>query len=162
MIRVLGIDVPRGFAVVDVFHAGQHTGVALGELDAGREVDHAAELARKYDVQKIAIEAPLEPYVHGRGSKGNEGARRGVILSLMQCVRLAGRLEQVAISLGLPVVVEDADKVRRCLGIGGQTRSERDTLVKAYVRMRVRGWPERSNADNRDAAVVAIYGGLTK
>ena len=169
MIRVVGIDIPRGWAVIDVVPNGQSLGVAFGELDEGREVDHFADLACSHRVALAAIETPLEPYVHGRGSKGNEGVRRSVIVSLMQCARLAGRMEQKSLELGIrspictraPIVV-DADTVRKALGIRGRTRTEKDQAVKQYVMMHVRGWPKLSNADERDAACVAIYGGMKK
>jgi hypothetical protein len=79
MMRVIGIDIPRGWAVIDVVPNGQSLGVAFGELDEGREVDHFADLACAHRAALAAIETPLEPYVHGRGSKGNEGVRRAVI-----------------------------------------------------------------------------------
>lgn len=163
MIRVLGVDIPRGWAMLNVWANGPSDGIALGEFDAGREVEHFAELVKKYRVEKVAIETPLEPYLFGRGSKGNgEGVRRAVIMSLMQCSRLAGRIEQQAIVLGLPVAVADADTVRKALGIKGRTRTEKDQSVKQHVQTHVRGWPARSNADERDAAVVAVYGGMTR
>jgi hypothetical protein len=170
MIRVIGIDIPRGWAVVDVVPNGQSIGVAIGELDEGREVEHFADLACSHRVRLAAIEAPLEPYMFGRGSSGNgEGVRRGVIVSLMKCARLAGRMEQKSMELGVrssvctaaPIVV-DADQVRKALGIRGCTRTEKDQAVKQYVMMHVRGLPAKSNADERDAACVAIYGGLTR
>lgn len=162
MIRVMGVDIPRGWSVVDVAASGRSSVAALGELDEGREVEHFVDLASKYNVARVAIETPLEPYLFGRGSAGNgEGVRRSVIKSLMVCSRLAGRIEQAAIVMGLPVVVKDADTVRRAFGIGGQTLTERDNAVKSYVKTHVRGWPKMSNKDERDAAVVAIYGGKT-
>lgn len=167
MIRVIGIDIPRGWAVVDVQQGfigpKAAMGQALGELDEASPVEHFAELVRKYQVGKAAIETPLEPYLFGRGSKGNgEGVRRAVIVSLMKCARLAGRMEQQAIVMGLPVVVTDADEVRKALGISGKTRVEKDQSVKQYVMTHVRGWPSRTNADERDAACVAVHGGQTK
>jgi hypothetical protein len=168
MIRVIGIDIPRGWAVVDVFPNGQSTGVAFGELDEGREVDHFAELMGKHMALKfpfkarVAIETPLEAYVHGRGATGNEGQRRSVVSSLISCAMLAGEIKRMAIVLGLPVTVNDADTVRKALGIRGRTRTEKDQAVKQYVMTHVRGWPARSNADERDAAVVAIHGGMTR
>lgn len=163
MIRVMGIDIPRGYAVIDVPQTGQSIGAICGELDEGREVEHAAELIRKHDVCRVAIETPLEPYLFGRGSSGNgEGVRRAVIVSLMKCARLAGRIEQQAIVMGLPVVATDADTVRGALGIRGKTRTQKDQAVKSYVMTHVRGWPAKSNTDERDAAVVAVYGGKTK
>lgn len=165
MIRVMGIDIPRGWAIVDTYTGANPWphGRALGELDEGREVEHFAELAKKWNVDKVAIETPLEPYLFGRGSSGNgEGVRRAVIVSLMKCARLAGRIEQQSIVMGLPVVVTDADTVRGALGIRGKTRTQKDQAVKVYVMMHVRGWPKMSNTDERDAAVVAVYGGKTK
>lgn len=163
MIRVIGIDIPRGWAVVAFPVPSVMLVESLGELDAGCEVEHFAELVQKYAVDKVAIETPLEAYLFGRGSAGNgEGVRRSVIMSLMKCARLAGRMEQQAIVMGLPVVVTDADEVRKALGIRGRTRTEKDQAVKAYVMTHVRGWPARSNADERDATCVAIYGGFTK
>lgn len=162
MIRVIGIDIPRGWAVVDVEPNGPARGVAFGELEEGREVENFTTLVHKYDCRRVAIETPLEAYVHGRGATGNEGQRRSVVSSLIACARLAGRIEQQAIVMCLPVVVEDADGVRKALGIRGRTRTEKDQAVKQYVMTHVRGWPRLSNADERDAACVAIFGGMTK
>jgi Holliday junction resolvasome RuvABC endonuclease subunit len=163
MIRVIGVDIPRGWSVVDVEPNGQSTGVAFGELDEGREVEHFAEIVEKYQPAKVAIETPLEPYVHGRGSTGNEGQRRSVIVSLISCAILAGRIIDRAWTVArLAAIVTDASKVRKALGIGGRTQTDRDRLVKAYVMTHVRGWPKQSNADERDACAVAIYGGRSK
>jgi hypothetical protein len=78
-------------------------------------------------------------------------------------------MEQKSIEIGLrmpmltrPPIVVDADMVRGALGIRGRTRTEKDQAVKAYVMTHVRGWPKLSNTDERDAACVAIYGGMTK
>jgi Holliday junction resolvasome RuvABC endonuclease subunit len=68
----------------------------------------------------------------------------------------------MGIILGLGVTVNDADAVRKALGIRGRTRTEKDQAVKAYVKTHVRGWPKQSNADERDACAVAIYGGRSK
>jgi hypothetical protein len=158
MIRVIGIDVPQGWAVVDVPLIGQTQGVAFGELEKGREVARFAELVAKYKPARVGIETPMEAYVHGRGAKGNEGQRRSVVSSLIDCARLAGRIEDRALTCAsIVAVVVDADEVRRRLGIHGQTTTDRDRGVKMYVLGNVRGWPERSNADERDAACVAIY-----
>lgn len=149
--------------MIDMLGSGPIHGVALGGLNDHLEVEHFTALVQKHEVKKVAIETPLEPYLFGRGSKGNgEGTRLSVIRSLMQCARLAGRIEQQAISLGLQVIVTDADTVRKALGIKGRTRTEKDDAVKSYVMTHVRGWPARSNADERDAAVVAVYGGMTR
>lgn len=162
MIRVMGIDIPRGYAVIDVPQTGQSIGAICGELDEGREVEHAAELMRKHGVHRVAIETPLKPYRYGRGGIGNsDGVRLEVGESLISCARLAGRIEQQAIVMGLPVVVADADTVRGALGIRGKTRTQKDQAVKAYVMTHVRGWPAKSNTDERDAAAVAVYGGKT-
>jgi hypothetical protein len=165
MIRIIGVDIPRGWVAVDVTTCPGRvaSGVALGEFDEGREVDGFVNAVERHRPDQVAIETPLEPYVFGRGSKGNgEGTRLSVIRSLMQCARLAGRIEQQAIVLGLPVIVTDADTVRKALGIRGRTRTEKDQAVKQYVMTHVRGWPARSNADERDAACVAVYGGMTR
>ena len=167
MIRVLGIDIPRGWAVVDVatgsYLHGMAHGVAFGELDEGREVEHFAELVSKYQPLRVAIETPLEPYHHGRGGAGKEeGARRSIGISLISCAMLAGRIWQQSVNMFLPnVVVTDANSCRRKLGIGGRTRTEKDQAVKQYVRTHVRGWSAKSNTDERDACAVAIYGGRT-
>lgn len=162
MIRVIGIDIPRGWAVVDLQAAGAARGVALGEFEEGREVAQFTTLVHKYDCRRAAIETPLEAYAHGRGATGNEGQRRSVVLSLISCAMLAGEIKRMAIVLGLPVIVKDADEVRKALGIKGRTRTEKDRSVKRYVQTHVRGWPSRSNPDERDAAVVAVYGGMTR
>jgi hypothetical protein len=132
--------------------------VAIGEFDRGQELVQFTDVAKRYVVHKIAVETPLKPYVYGRGATGGAGVQRAVIMSLMECARLAGQMEGQALLLGIPVVVNDADRVRRALGIGGRTETERDRAVKGYVKLHVRGWPKQSNADERDAAAVAIYG----
>lgn len=111
----------------------------------------------KYHVERVGIETPLEAYAHGRGVKAGEGARRDITIYLIAVSRLAGRLEERAKVLGLPVVVNDADHVRRALGIRGQTRPERDAAVKAYLLACVARWPTSSNVDERDGAAMAIY-----
>ena len=159
VVRVLGVDVPRGWAIVDVTAVGECQAVALGELPTGEEVAEFADLARRYKPQAIAIEAPIEPYIGGRGATGNEGQRRSVVVSLLACARLAGRFEERADVLGLPSTVVDAATVRRALGIRGKKREELDRGVKAFVSMVALGWPKQSNADERDAAAGAIYFG---
>jgi hypothetical protein len=165
MIRVIGIDIPRGWAVVDVglgIFGKPADGIAFGELDVGREAEHFTELVCKWKPARLAIETPMEAYVHGRGATGNEGQRRSVVSSLITCAMLAGEIKRMGIVLGLGVTVNDADTVRKALGIRGRTRTEKDQAVKQYVMTRVRGWPNKSNADERDAACVAIYGGMAK
>lgn len=162
MIRVMGIDIPRGWAVLDVEEHGQSSGVALGEFDVGHEVEQFIEMASKYRADKIAIETPLKPYRYGRGGiGGNDGVRLEVGESLISCAMLAGEIKQTARIMGLIVLVADADTIRRALGICGKTRTQKDQAVKQYVMTHVRGWPAKSNTDERDAAVVAVYGGKT-
>ncbi len=162
MIRVIGVDIPRGWAILSFPVPSVMRVEALGELDVGREVEHFAELVQKYAVDKVAIETPLEAYAHGRGATGNEGQRRSVVSSLITCAMLAGEIKRMGIVLRLGVTVNDADTVRKALGIRGRTRTEKDQAVKQYVTTHARGWPSKSNADERDAACVAIYGGMTK
>jgi hypothetical protein len=68
---------------------------------------------------------------------------------------------ELGLCVSQPIVV-DADNVRRALGIGGKTQTEKDRAVKSFVMTHVRGWPQTSNADERDAACVAIYGAKTR
>jgi hypothetical protein len=158
-VRVLGVDVPRGWAIVDVTSIGECRAKAFGELTAGKEMSDFVGVAVGYKAEAIAIEAPIEPYIGGRGATGNEGQRRSVLVSLLACSRLAGRFEERADVLSIPSTVVDAATVRRALGIRGKKREELDRAVKAFVSMVALGWPKQSNADERDAAAVAIYFG---
>ena len=159
ILRVIGVDVPRGWAVVDVDISGASSGVALGEFVDGSEVLSFANVVSRYKPAAVAIEVPIEPYIGGRGAKGNEGQRRAVVVSLMACARLGGRIEERASTLGLPCVVMDASESRRAFGIRGDGETAIDRSVKATVDMHVRGWPKRSNSHNRDAAIAALFAG---
>jgi hypothetical protein len=64
--RILGVDAPRGWAVLDVPVIGQSTVLACGTLDAGRETDELAEMITKWSPMRVTIEAPLEAYIGGR------------------------------------------------------------------------------------------------
>lgn len=160
--RTIGVDIPQGWAVLDVRPVGQSDVIALGELEPGLEPQHFTTLLDKYKIERVAIETPLQPYAWGRGAKGGEGQKRAVLISLIACSHMAGRIEERSRIRGIAPIIVDADTVRRALGISGETETDRDRAVKACVKMRVRGWPKQSNKDERDAACVAIYGGLTK
>jgi hypothetical protein len=155
--RILGVDAPRGWAVLDVPVIGQSTVLACGTLDAGRETDELAEMITKWSPMRVTIEAPLEAYIGGRVGSGGPGAARAIIISLLATSRLAGRLEERARLAGVVVVVPDAKTVRSALGIGGQTESDRDQNVKRYLQTNVSNWPKQSNVDERDAAAACIY-----
>lgn len=159
VLRVIGVDIPRGWAVVDVGNVGASSGVALGEFEPGLEVASFADVVARHKAAAVAIETPIEPYIGGRGAKGNEGQRRAVVVSLMACARLGGRIEERASVIGLPCVVMDASESRRAFGIRGDDETGIDRSVKAMVEMHVRGWPKRSNSHNRDAAIAALVAG---
>jgi hypothetical protein len=155
--RILGVDAPRGWAVLDVPRGGDAVALSCGNLDAGRETDELADMIAKWSPARFVIETPLEPYVHGRAAHGGPGATRAIMISLIATSRLAGRLEERARMSGLVAVVTDADHVRRALSIGGRDESERDRNVKSFLRQRVSNWPRQSNVDERDAAAACIY-----
>ena len=68
ILRVIGVDVPRGWAVVDVDISGASSGVALGEFDGGQEVVSFADVVARHKPGAVAIEVPIEPYIGGRGA----------------------------------------------------------------------------------------------
>jgi hypothetical protein len=155
--RVLGIDAPRGWSVLDVPPIGRAVVLAMGTLDEGRETDELAELIAKWSPVVVAIETPLEPYIGGRAAGGSEGARRSIVISLLAVSRLAGRLEDRATVAGVRVVVTDAKHVRASLGIKGKDEATLDRNVKSYLFGAVENWPKVTNVDERDSAATAIY-----
>lgn len=155
--RILGVDAPRGWSVLDVPSAGRAVALANGTLDAGRETDELAERFAKWSPEVVVIEAPLEPYIGGRAADGDAAARRAIVTSLLAVARLAGRLEERARVAGVRVVVVDAKHVRASLGIRGESETELDRNVKAYLFGAVANWPKVSNVDERDAAAACLY-----
>lgn len=155
--RILGVDAPRGWAVLEVPTTGRATVLAVGLLDAGREVDELAERMTAWSPEVVAIEAPLEPYIGGRAADGGPGIRRSIVTSLLGVARLAGRLEERARNTCARVVVTDAKHVRAALGIRGRDATDLDRNVKAHLAMRVENWPKVSNTHERDAAAACLY-----
>jgi hypothetical protein len=155
--RVLGIDAPRGWSVLDVPPVGRAVVLAMGTLDEGHEADELADMIAKWSPATVAIETPIEPYIGGRAAKGNEGARRAIVISLLAVTRLAGRLEERALMACVRVVVTDAKHVRTALGIKGKDETALDRNVKAYLFGAVENWPKVTNVDERDSAAAAIY-----
>lgn len=158
--RIIGIDTPRGWTILDVAAPGAASLVALGTLDAGREAAEMVELVDRYNIERVAIEAPLQPYIGGRAADGGPGVRRAIVTSLLGVARLAGRLEGRAEALGLPCSYDDAAAVRSTLGVRGKGETAIDRDVARIVSLRVRGWPKVSNVDERDAAMVALFAGM--
>jgi hypothetical protein len=155
--RILGVDAPRGWAVLDVPSTGQGVALAKGTLDEGRETDEFAERIAKWTPEVVVIEAPLEPYIGGRAADGDPGARRAIVTSLLGVARLAGRLEERARIAGVRVVVADAKHVRAALGIRGRGETQLDQNVKARLFAALTNWPKVSNVDERDAAAACLY-----
>jgi hypothetical protein len=69
MIRVLGIDIPQGWAVVDVPLIGQAHGVAFGELEKGREAARFAELVANTDRRALESRRPWRRMCTAEGQK---------------------------------------------------------------------------------------------
>jgi hypothetical protein len=155
--RILGVDAPRGWSVLDVPTTGRAVALANGTLDAGRETIELAERIAKWSPEVVVIEAPLEPYIGGRAADGGPGARRAIVTSLLWVARLAGRLEERARMAGVRVVVADAKHVRAALGIRGKSETELDRNVKAHLFAALTNWPKVSNVDERDAAAACLY-----
>lgn len=143
--------------MLEVPPIGRATVAAMGELDAGREAVEFGELIAKYAPTRAAIEAPIEPYIGGKAADGTPAQRRSILISLLWCSRLAGKLEREAESKGLRVEVVDAAHVRRAFGIRGEDESAIDRAVKAYVKMMVSNWPKQSNDHERDSAAAGLY-----
>jgi hypothetical protein len=158
VMRILGVDAPRGWAVLDVNVATWRGGaVAVGTLDEGRESDELGSIIAKWKPERVVIETVLEPYIGGRAAEGTPAARRAIGISFAKVARLGGRLEERAIAAGLRTLVFDAAHVRRELGIRGKSETELDRNVKSFLMMMVRNWPARSNDHERDAAVACLW-----
>lgn len=157
--RTIAIDVGKccGWSVLEVPKIGRATVVAMGELDGGREAVEFGELIAKYAPARAAIEAPIEPYINSKAADGTPAQRRSILISLLWCSRLAGKLEREAESKGLRVEVVDAAHVRRAFGIRGEEESAIDRAVKAHVKMMVSNWPKQSNDHERDSAAAGMY-----
>lgn len=155
--RILGVDAPRGWSVLDVPLTGRATALANGTLDEGREADELAERIAKWSPEVVVIEAPLEPYIGGRAADAGPGVRRAIVTSLLGVAMLAGGLRERARMAGVRVVVVDAKHVRTALGIRGKGTTELDRNVKAYLLGAVENWPKVSNVDERDAAAACLY-----
>jgi len=157
--RTIAVDVGKccGWSVLEVPQIGRATVVAMGELDAGREAVEFGELIAKYAPTRAAIEAPIEPYIGGKAADGTPAQRRSILISLLWCSRLAGKLEREAESKGVRVEVVDAAHIRRAFGIRGEDESAIDRAVKAHVKMMVSNWPKQSNDHERDSAAAGLY-----
>lgn len=157
--RIISVDVGKrcGWSVLEVPSIGRAAVVAMGELDANREAIEFGELIAKYAPTRCAVEAPIEPYINSKAADGTAAQRRSILISLLWCSRLAGKLEREAESKGLRVNVVDAAHVRRAFGIRGDDESAIDRAVKAHVKMMVSNWPIRSNDHERDSAAAGLY-----
>jgi hypothetical protein len=155
--RVIGVDAPRGWSVLDVPNIGRANVVALGTLDEGREADELGELIAKHAPTMATIEAPIEPYINSKASDGSPAQRRSILISLLSVALLAGELKQCARAKGLTVHVVDAAHVRRAFGIRGKSETEIDRDVKAFLRTMIANWPKQSNVDERDSAIACLY-----
>lgn len=129
----------------------------MGTLDDGRECNELAEMIAKYGPARVIIEAPLEPYIGGKAADGSPAVRRAIVISLLSVARLSGELRQTAKALGIWCEYVDAARVRRALGISGDSEKNIDRAVKAQIELLVQGWPKTSNVDERDAAAACLY-----
>ena len=157
--RIISVDVGKrcGWSVLDVPNIGRATVAAMGELDANREAVEFGELIAKYAPTRATIEAPIEPYVNSKAADGTPAQRRSILISLLWCSRLAGKLEREAELKGLRVEVVDAAHVRRAFGIRGANTTSSDRAVKAHVKMMIVNWPKQSNDHERDSAAAGLY-----
>lgn len=157
--RIISVDVGKcsGWSILDVSNIGRTTVAAMGELDTGREAVEFGELIAKYGPTRVAIEAPIEPYINSKAADGTPAQRRSILISLLWCARLAGKLEREAESRGLRVEVVDAAHVRRAFGIRGASESAIDRAVKAHIKMMITDWPKQSNDHERDSAAAGLY-----
>lgn len=153
--RILGVDAPQGYALLDVPVIGQPRVLVIGCLDGADRADELVDVVRRLRPERVAIERPIKAYVGGRGDGEGDaaGARRATVESLIAVAHEAGAMWQACRALGVRVVECDAATSRRATGAGRD-----DAAVRSWVTRIVAGWPERSNAHERDAAVAAIWG----
>lgn len=155
MTRIVGIDVGATCGVVRLMPTGGWgaTGPFLYEGSAATRDVFASGLIRDVDV--LAVEG-VSGAVYNTGDGMGAALSRGK--ALMVAARLSGRLEQWARDHSVEHHEYTARDVRKAMC--GRANAD-DAMVALVVRSRVVDWPARSNAHERDAALVAIYTWLT-
>jgi hypothetical protein len=130
-------------------------GVAWLALERGRwaVADIAAPATPEHigRADLVAIEEPEQ--VHPR--RMSVGAAVATGSSLLATARRVADLRLLADRAGVPCVTITCREARRAMGVRGRTPDRATGIVLARL---VAGWPARSNAHVRDAAIVAMAG----
>lgn len=163
-LRVLGIDPPLAWAVLDVA-AGKGTRLAHGTLDVALELSDLDAVVAEYQPALAGIELVRE--VYPRREKG--GLSAAYATALYHTGVAAGEIRQRLKAAGLRVVTEEAEVVRKNLigSVRGGGEGVMDRAVLQALLLRVTGWPrpgkpgERTSTNHeRDAGLTALFVGL--
>lgn len=181
--RVMGIDPSSegntAFCILDT--TPRVAMVSLGILTYGGECEELSALIRERRVEALAIEKATTVYgdADDRPEDKRRAARMGITAALLAENLLAGmlcreaelRLADPSCSLKQVALITWPEwkkrlgiKVPRRSKIPGAKRVTKNAVVARVIRMRVAGWPARSNDHERDAAGVALgaFGGTGK
>ena len=164
--RVIGIDPPTGWAILEM-RAGTQRPLFV-DCDVAPDWDQIPWW--RDDIVLVAVEGAVFffPSDARKGTAGNTLAAKAQ--ALWEAAKMGQRVYGAALRSGVAAVEITSPKWRRHLGVrvGGRQnaaaaalglrRATVDVEVAAALKLRVEGWPARSNDTVRDAAGVAIGG----
>lgn len=163
---VFGYDPPGGWAILEIGGAGPRW-IESGTTGEIPEVEISDELAlrRAHGVDLVCIERPTGFYP-SRAMLGASGGKLAQInAGLLAAAWIGGVVAGRCRGAGLRVVEVSAPDARRHAGVKIGGRPARgvkpetvDQQIARRVPLLVAGWPPRSCAHTRDAAVAALYG----
>ncbi len=153
--RVIGIDPPQGYAVLDAFSAEDVHHVACGTFRNNPAAD-LVEVMREYCVERVGIERiehvegrPFGMSVQYADALYHTGVARGEMRAASRYV------------FSLPPIEPTEREWREwLLGYARPPKgceSTIDQLVAVAIPRRIKGWPKVSNKHARDAAGVALH-----
>lgn len=153
--RVLGIDAPQGWAVLQI-DGGKPVYVDAGELDAADPPVALATILSVYNPDLVAIER-VETVVPRDGFGPNMAG------NLYRSGWTGGELRDRARTMGFNVVLVEAPEVRAAFGIRAP-KGKADAMAAQVLRARCPSWPapakpgqRSSTVHERDAALAGLF-----
>ncbi len=165
-VRVLGIDAPQGWSVVDVNAARRGVYIASGELGDADPCGELEALLEAHGPALVAFEVVAELEQNGE-IRGTVYPRAGFGPSMATRLYLAGRrvgqLEERVRARGLRVVTALEREVRDYWIHPRPEKGRADAAVEAALRFLVPSWPgpRKTTTHQRDGGLLAVYAGAT-